>query len=118
LHSLPQPLEKQRGADAPHRHLYRLALAARLEHHCLLDKTRTRFEHPLELAAFFQFVEPAERADHALAHRGALALALHDLQIDPPLRLLLAEIHAPVVGAHRISQQIQSCNNQIAATWH
>ena len=90
---LPQPLEQQRRADASHRDGRSITGPGGIQHHRLLGEARTRAQQPIELAGGFEFVQPPERRDHPLAHLIAGPMALHDLQVDAPLRLFAAEVH-------------------------
>ena len=99
---LPHPLEGQRRADAPGRDRRRLAAVERIEHDRLLGETRPRAQKPLQLPALLQILDPPERGDHLLAHRGALAPALDDLQIGATAGGLLAEIHGGEPNAESI----------------
>ena len=89
----PQTLEQQRRADATHGDRETRVLARGLQHHRLLRQAGAGTQHAIERSAGFEFVEPAQGSDHALAHLIADALALDDLQVDASLRLLAAEIH-------------------------
>src|SRR5271165_6597323 len=90
---LPHPLEGERRTDAPGRDRRRLAAVERIEHDRLVGETRPRAQQPLQLPALLQILDPPERGDHLLAHRGALAPALDDLQIGAACGSLLAKIH-------------------------
>ena len=90
---LPHPLEGERRTDAPGRDRRRLATVERVEHDRLVGKARPGAQEPLQLPARLQILDPPERGDHLLAHRGALAPAFDDLQIGAAARGLLAEIH-------------------------
>src|SRR5580700_8016989 len=98
----PQPFEQQRRADAPYRDGGGIAGPGSVEHHRLLDETRTRAEQPIELSAGFEFIEASQCGDDALPHLIARSVALHDLQVDAPLRLLPAEIHVRLVWCAQI----------------
>src|SRR5208283_5124056 len=90
---LPHPLEGERRTDAPGRDRRPLAAVERVEHDCSAGEARPRAQKPLQLPALLQILDPSERRDHLLAHRGALAPALDDLQIGATAGGLLAEIH-------------------------
>ena len=90
---LPHPFEGQRRPDAPGRDRRRLAAVERIKHDRLLGEARSRAQKPLQLPALPQILDPPERRDHLLAHRGALAPALDDLKIGATAGGLLAEIH-------------------------
>ena len=98
---LPHPLEGERRTDTPRRDRRRLAPVERVEHDRLLGEARPRAQEALQLPARLQLVDPPERGDHLLAHRCALAPALHDLQVGATTRGLLAEIHGEEPGATR-----------------
>ena len=99
---LPHPLEGERRTDAPGRDRRRLAAVERIEHDRLVGEARPRAQQPLQLPALLQILDPPERRDHLLAHRGALAPALDDLQIGAAAGGLLAEIHGGEPGADSI----------------
>jgi hypothetical protein len=99
---LPHPLKGQRRPDAPGRDCRRLAAVERIEHDRLLGETCPRTQQPLQLPALLQILDPPERRDHLLAHRGALAPALDDLQIGATAGGLLAEIHGGEPGPDSI----------------
>ena len=92
---VPQPFEHQARPEPAHR--YRRRRARRFQHQRLRRKAGPRAQQPLQLTARRQFVEPAQGGDHLLAHLVAVPSALDDLQINPPARLLLAEVHRPSV---------------------
>ncbi len=105
---LPHPLEGERRTDTPRRDRRRLAPVERVEHDRLLGEARPRAQEALQLPARLQLVDPPERGDHLLAHRCALAPALHDLQVGATTRGLLAEIHGEEPGADSMSVRTES----------
>src|SRR5580704_751949 len=111
---LPQPFEQQRRAEAPHCDGGGIAGSGSVEHHRLLDETRTRAQQPIELSTGFEFIEPSQCGDDALPHPIARSVALHDLQVDAPLRLLPAEIHVRLVWC----AQIDVCSSSVNQKHH
>ena len=111
---LPQPFAQQRRADAPYRDGGGIAGSGSVEHHRLLDETRTRAQQPIELSAGFEFIEASQRGDDALPHLITRSVALHDLQVDAPLRLLAAEIHVRLVWC----AQIDACTGSVNQKHH
>src|SRR5271166_2770949 len=99
---LPHPLEGERRADAPGRNRRRLVAVERIEQDRSVREARPRAQKPLQLPALLQILDPPERRDPLLAHRGALAPALDDLQIGATAGGLLAEIHGGEPGADSI----------------
>ena len=104
---LPHPLEGERRPDAPRRDDRRLAAVERVEHDRLVGEARARAQQPLQLPALLQILDPAERGDHLLAHRRALAPALDDLEIGAAAGGLLAEIlvDPPQRGDHLLAHR-------------
>ena len=90
---LPQSLEQQSGADAPHSNLWGIAGPRGIQHHRLLDEARTGAKQSIELSAGFELIQSTQCRDHPLANLIAGTVALHDLQVDAPLRLFAAEVH-------------------------
>ena len=108
---LPHPLEGERRTDAPGRDRRRLAAVERIEHDRLVREARSRAQKPLQLPALLRILDPPERRDHLLAHRGPLAPALDDLQIGAAAGGLLAEIHGGEPGAESILvRKVSACN--------
>src|ERR1700730_7872576 len=109
---LPQPFEQQRRADAPHRDGGGIAGSGSVEHHRLLDETCTRAQQTIELPTGLEFIETSQCGDDALPHLIARSVALHDLQVDAPLRLLAAEIHVRLVWCAQIAARIGLVNHK------
>ena len=91
---LPHPLESKRRTDPPSRNRCRFSAVERVEHDRLVGEARARAQKPLQPAVLLQILDPPERGDHLLAHRGALASAFDNLQIGAAAGGLLAEIHS------------------------
>src|SRR5918994_1717802 len=113
----PQALEHQGRPDPPHRR--RRVVLRCTQHHSLGHEARPRAHQPLQLAARREGVQPAEGGDHPLADLATHAPTLGDLEIDPPARGLLAEVHRrSYQGAYNIALTIAEINNNLSATWH
>src|SRR5271166_4123078 len=114
---VPHPLEGKRRTDAPGRDRRRLAAVERVEHNRLVGEARPRAQQALQLPALPQILDPPERRDHLLAHRGALAQALDDLQIGATAGGLLAEIHGGEPGADsNLARTLSACSPNKSTT--
>ena len=71
-----------------------IAGPSRIQNHRLLDEARAGADQPIELSAGLELIQPPQGGDHALPYLIAGSMALDDLQVDAPLRLLAAEVHA------------------------
>jgi hypothetical protein len=91
----PQSFEHQGWADALHGDGGRITGPGRIQNHRLLDEARAGTDQPIELSAGLELIQPPQGGDHALPYLIAGSMALDDLQVDAPLRLLAAEVHAP-----------------------
>ena len=113
----PQALEHQGRPDPPDRR-GRVVLR-RAQHHRLGREPRARAHQPLQLTARREHVQTPEGGDHPLADLAPDPLALRDLEIGPPARGLLAEIHRRShVGAYNITIKTAEINNNLPYTWH
>ena len=87
-------------------------------------EARARTQQPLQLPAFTQILDAAERGDDLLAHRRAFAPAFDDLEIGAAAGGLLAEIHGAepwgrlMRGPHIIRYQHQASQTKPTTTWH
>ena len=99
----PQTLEHQGRAGPPHRRC-RVVLR-RGHHHRSRREPCPRAHQPLQLPARLELIEAAEGGDHPLTDLAGDPPALGDLEIDPPARDLLAEVHARLHVARTQSRQ-------------
>ncbi len=90
---LPQAFEDERRSDAPGGDRRGRIVAGGLQDHGLGGEAGTRAQQAFELARGDELIEPAEGCDDLLAHLGAGASALDDLQVGTSGGLFLAEVH-------------------------
>ena len=90
---LPQSFERQRRPDASRRTRCRLAGSDGVDDNGFGGEAGARAQQALQLPALAQILDPSERRDDLLAHRGAFATAFDDLEIGAPARGFLTEIH-------------------------
>jgi len=115
----PEPFKQQCRADTVDSDGWGVASPGSVEHHRLPHEARAGAQQPIELPAGLEFIQSAKRCDHALTHLLAGAVALDDLQVDAPLRLLAAEVHTRLgVGAHRLRPTCVLSMGIITMAWH
>ena len=90
---LPQSFERQRRPDASRRTRCRLAGSDGVDDNGFGGEAGARAQQALQLPTLAQILDPSERRDDLLAHRGAFATAFDDLEIGAPARGFLTEIH-------------------------
>ncbi len=113
---LPQSFERQRRSDASRRTRCRLASSDGVDDNGFGGEAGARAQQALQLPALAQILDPSERGDDLLAHRGAFATAFDDLEIGAAAGGSLTEIHGAdprerlIVGAHTIPWSANKVN--------